>query len=343
MIVNPQSSITITVWNANGIRRQIIDSILKHTSHSSLLFNTETFLLPPNSFPTHWPQYHVYGKRSENARVGHMGISLLINPDFLYKDQIVFLQNLTDSPFYHYSLSCRIDTLLIHCLYLHPSLPNNIAIEVLESLPLSLPHTTNTIFCGDFNTRIKDIVGDHAANDCGTPFFNWITTNGLTIHNKELAYGEYTFKKNGACSIIDYFISSRQLQQPILSIETDLSLSSDHHMLHLSFNPEFTATPSPATLHPRRLWKLSQFADDKKRTTYQQIFKEKAGPLLQELQQAEEQDEKPDLDHLYGSLCDIIYNALDHSVGPSTPPPRSAKWFWTVTLQEAIDHREHCY
>ncbi|OBZ80237.1 hypothetical protein A0J61_11713, partial [Choanephora cucurbitarum] len=46
------SDFTMTIWNANGVARQAISTVTDYLYDSSLIFITETWLLPPLRFPT---------------------------------------------------------------------------------------------------------------------------------------------------------------------------------------------------------------------------------------------------------------------------------------------------
>lgn len=139
------SEITITLWNASGLAKQAATPILSILDFSTLIFITETWLLPPSRYPTQWQQYHTYGKPVPNTQRGQMGIALLVHPDCPYPVHHIP----TTSP---YLLSCQIADILIHCVYLPPSasFSNDDAISFIESLPLSThPSQTNTVILGD--------------------------------------------------------------------------------------------------------------------------------------------------------------------------------------------------
>src|SRR6478735_8035449 len=51
----------IGLWNANGLQATTVDDLLRHCQSFSLIFITETWLLPPARLPTSWQQFHLYG------------------------------------------------------------------------------------------------------------------------------------------------------------------------------------------------------------------------------------------------------------------------------------------
>ncbi|KAI9490832.1 hypothetical protein BDB00DRAFT_768221 [Zychaea mexicana] len=177
------NNIILNIFNTTGLRRQAIDSILHHIPDTHLLFLVETWLLSPNRYYTSWKQYHVYGNRpTPTATRGHLGISLLINPTCPYHVHI--LPN-TASSYPDYHLSCIVANTLIHCVYLPPapSMSNDTALAILDSLPLHHPNTDNNIICGDFNARFSTITGDtasmHVAPKCSTGFKTIILSSGM--------------------------------------------------------------------------------------------------------------------------------------------------------------------
>ncbi|KAG1572131.1 hypothetical protein G6F47_013622 [Rhizopus delemar] len=145
------SPITITLFNATGLAKQAISPILHLAQSSSVLLITETWLLPPNKYPTHWKQFHTYGiKLQPLATKGHQGISLLINPTCPY--HVHHLPNDDDMSISQYKLSFIIADTLVHCVYLPPSLDNQVVSQVLDSLPHTAPDVKHTILYGYKNT-----------------------------------------------------------------------------------------------------------------------------------------------------------------------------------------------
>ncbi|KAI9271569.1 hypothetical protein BDA99DRAFT_433719, partial [Phascolomyces articulosus] len=183
--------IQLTIFNITGLRKQAIDSVISFTPNSDLVFLVETWLLSPNRYYTSWTQHHVHGIRSITLHSrGRLGISLLINPSCPY--HVYYIPN-NSSPFSLYYLSCIVANTLIHCVYLLPEkISDAFALDVLESLPLHLPNTNNTIICGDFNARLGTETGDSRCNTRGRTLLPWINSNTLTLWNKELLYGQST-------------------------------------------------------------------------------------------------------------------------------------------------------
>ena len=184
-------NITITTWNANCIDRLTINTVTDSLYSSSLIFCTETWLLSPLRLPTNWIQYHTYGLPVPGMVRGQMGISLLVNPNFPYP--VRHIQS--DSP---YVLSCQVDSILIHCVYLPPSasMSDSTAINFLRDLPLhSHSSQTQTIFCGDLNARHVQLLGDLRTTPRGTLLNEWLVDTGLICWNASLAFGIPTHTK----------------------------------------------------------------------------------------------------------------------------------------------------
>lgn len=342
LIMNSQNTIDITIWNANGLRKQAIDSILTYTPTSSILFITETWLLPPNKYPTPWKQYHTYGRIPHpNSRRASMGISLLVNPDCPY--HVYHLPDL-DSPLAPYHLSCTIADILVHCVYLPPSISDNQALEILQNLPTNTPTTSRTIYCGDFNARIGTMVGDHRTSSRGRLLRTWLLESGLDLKNADLAYGKATYWRNSKSSIIDWFVSSGSFINPSMTVRDDLSLDSDHKIIHFTFtldSPPNTSANSPQ----RKIWRLSRLKNSNIQEQYAQRFASNIQALRQKLAilLTIEDIQTSQIDDLSDELYEAIYEALDTSVGPKATPPKEAKWFWTPALQAAVKNREFCY
>lgn len=148
--------LTISIFNAIGLPRPALDSLLAFTPSSDLLFVTETRLLSPYRYYTSWTQHHVYCVLPHpESRKGSRGISLFVNPSCTYHVRCIP----DSSDFSPYHLSCIVANTLIHCVYLPPSLPDETALAVLQLLTLYHPNTNRTILCGDFNTRLGSIAG----------------------------------------------------------------------------------------------------------------------------------------------------------------------------------------
>ncbi|KAG1441745.1 hypothetical protein G6F55_013161 [Rhizopus delemar] len=183
--------LTMTLWNANGCNRYTVDQTTNSLLTSSLIFITETWLLSPLRLMTLWQQYHTYGIPLEGQSRGQMGISLLVNPDCPYP----VTHFPSDNP---YVLSCQVSTLLVHCVYLPPSLSDIEAMEILDGLPHQThPSQTNMVVCGDFNARHQHLLGDSRTTTRGIKLFGWILENGMTCWNAQLAYGIPTYCAQG--------------------------------------------------------------------------------------------------------------------------------------------------
>ncbi|KAG0861649.1 hypothetical protein G6F16_013113 [Rhizopus arrhizus] len=171
----------MTLWNTNGCARHTIDAITNSIPFTHLLFLTETWLLSPLRFLTNWKQYHTYAIPVDNTYRGEMGISLLVHPDCPY--EVTHFPSTSPDV-----LTCQVSNMLIHCVYLPPALSVDAAIEVLDNLPVQThPSQQNTIICGDFNARHREMLGDNRTTPRGTALNNWIVENGLRCWNSELA------------------------------------------------------------------------------------------------------------------------------------------------------------
>lgn len=96
--------------------------------------------------------------------------------------------------------------------------------------------TTTTIICGDFNARLGQITGDTPLDPRRQVLSNWIQAQDLTLWNQRLTSGQPTsYIFHGGTSIVDFFLSDRDLISPSLTIRHDLSLSSNHKFITLSF------------------------------------------------------------------------------------------------------------
>ncbi|KAG1444316.1 hypothetical protein G6F56_010350 [Rhizopus delemar] len=270
--------LNITIWNANGCNRYTVDQTTNALLSSSLLFITETWLLSPLRLMTSWQQYHTYGQQLEGQSRGQMGVSLLVNPDCPYP----VTHFPSSSP---YVLSCQVSSLLVHCVYLPPSLSDLEAMDILDALPHQTHASqTNTIVCGDFNARHQHLLGDSRTTTRGIRLFSWILENGMTCWNSQLSYGIPTFCSQGRVnattgerfnSVIDLFLSSQQLVNPTMLVHEDLSLGSDHHPVSLSC--VLPPPPPPPPAHPRLLWNLSRLAEPD--CLYVDLFRSRIQPF----------------------------------------------------------------
>ena len=337
------SNITITLLNVNGLVKQAINTITNSLSSSSLIFLTETWLLSPSRYPTNWSQHHNYALPVENSHRGKMGITLLTNPSFPYPVHVLP----TVSP---YILSCKIENVTIHCLYLPPTNLTPIeALEIIQSIPLLISSDNNhenTILCGDFNARHKELLGDQRTTPRGTAFANWIKEQVLYCWNSQLTYGMPTFTKQRIdrteASIIDWILSTEPLTNVSMTIESDMDLKSDHKPVCISFTMD--QPPPPRDNHPRQLWNLSKLYDDEPRQKYKELFIEEIANVHDQIKTAIENNNiEPDIDNLSNQLTNCIHSSLDQSIGRRKPRPPQVKWFWNDELEKAFQNREKCY
>jgi exonuclease III len=360
-------NLTLTIWNANGLIRQAISTVTDALSTSDLVFITETWLLSPLRYPTPWAQYHTYGILAEgNGRRGQMGITLLVNPSFAYP--VIHIPTASN-----YIFSCQVSCVLIHCLYLPPSLSDDEFLELLEGLPVQTHASqTNTILCGDFNARSVSLLGDTRTSTRGSKLAEWICENGYYCWNGLLARGQSTLHSinriNNSTrvtttwsSIVDLFISFNRLVNPKLEILKD-SLGSDHLPVSLRFSlPRPPASPAQ---HPRLVWKLARMNEPDSRSLFKSLFKERTITFKSELvahikyaidiyMYSQSDYVYPhdlilpplDIDVIATKFTDLLHDCLDDSVGRKTKPPRPPgnSWFWTDALQALVDHRSKTY
>ncbi|KAG1489959.1 hypothetical protein G6F46_011333 [Rhizopus delemar] len=336
--------LTMTIWNSNGLARQAVSQVTDSLLTSSMIFMTETWLLSPLRFPTDWKQYHTYGQPVEGTYRGKMGITLLINPSFAYP--------VTHFPSdFPYVLTCQVSSLLIHCVYLPPSLTDTEAIDILQSLPTQThPSQTNTIICGDFNARHHSLLGDTRTTTRGTLMLDWIMESGIICWNHRLAFGIPTYSSQARrentgyayTSIIDLFLSFSDLVHPQLQVREDLSMGSDHHPVTLSCILPTSPPPSP---HPRFVWNLSRMQEPD--CLYGKFISERMTPFKEHLLTfldpcRASYNSKPNFDELAATFTGIIHSSLDDSVGRRVPKNSNHIWFWTPELQSEFDYRERC-
>ncbi|KAG0904671.1 hypothetical protein G6F33_012753 [Rhizopus arrhizus] len=336
--------LSISLWNANGLRTTTVHEVLSHCLSSTLLFITETWLLSPSLLPTDWMQYHVYGVPVPSANRGSMGVTALVSPSCPFPVSQLPSPN-------RYTLSLKVGPFRIHCLYAPPSLSTADFMNVLSSIP-SLP---NSFICGDFNARLGDLTGDALVSPRGAAMARWLADRSLTVLNGPLAHGIPTWvgfrDDREMSSIIDMFLTNASLMSPRLDIASDLSLGSDHRLLTLSFSfaqssaSESSSDTPDFTLHPRRLWNLSRLGEPDPCQLYQDTFRSSSAPLLSQLKRLVQHppSSRPPIDDLNASLNNIIYRSLDSSVGDRPPRPSHWKKYWTKQLQDAADFRNRCY
>ncbi|KAG2225615.1 hypothetical protein INT45_013726, partial [Circinella minor] len=223
-------------------------------------------------YPTNWFQHHNYALPVENSYRGKM-------------------ENLT-----------------IHCLYLLPSNLTAIeALEIIQSIPLltsSDNNHENTILCGDFNARHKELLGDQRTTPHGTAFANWIEKQGFT----------------------------EPLANVTMPIESKMDLKSDHKPVCISFTMD--RPPPSRENHSRQLWNLSKLYDDEYQQKYKNLFIEKIETVHDQIKSAINTNNiEPDINYIANQLTDCIHTSLDESV----------KWFWNEELETAFQDREQCY
>ncbi|KAI8327360.1 Endonuclease/exonuclease/phosphatase, partial [Blakeslea trispora] len=219
-----------------------------------ILLLTETWLRPGSKYPLPWSQHHSYGPLLNNNHASQ-GVSVLVHPSSPLSPS--FLPSRS-----HYSVSFLLPDLLVHCLYLPPSLPDLEAIAILDSLPAAPSPSFKTIYCGDFNARCMSF-GDSRTTTRGTALKTWMATHLVTCLNQELAYGiptyEHMLANSTSSSIIDLFMSKPPMPYASMQVHSSLSLGSPHKAISLTF-PSISPVLSPPS-HPRRLWNLSRLRE----------------------------------------------------------------------------------
>lgn len=335
---------SISLWNANGLKATTIHDVLTHSLFSDMLIITESWLSSPMQLPTDWQQFHLYGQKVANANNrGKGGIAVLFNP--LTQHPVIQIP----SP-HELVISFKLGDLRIHCTYLPPSMHNDQVFDVFHSIPL-LP---NTIICGDINARLGPFLGDYAQNSRGIHLEEWVKDRQMYILNETLAHGIPTFVGsrlgNEISSIVDLFITNitpTTLANSSLTIASDLSLSSDHRLMTLSFDfvPPNIDVHNDKPLAPRRLWNLSKLNKPDIAHKYKTTFGSLVRPLQQQLKECISSPPAtcPPLDTFNDQLNDCIYKALDDTVG--APNKKNAYWkkYWTQDLQDAATNRDDCY
>ncbi|KAI9243084.1 Endonuclease/exonuclease/phosphatase [Helicostylum pulchrum] len=211
------TTLNITLWNATSITQESIDFTLQNINPmTQLFFITETWLLPTQDIKTPWTKHHNYAQKTTNEARGKNGISLLIHPDFPYPV-------IADTPTSIYALTCRLKNYIIICFYIPPSCtPTEFSNIINTELDKHDSINDNIILCGDFNCRMGLYLNDknnsnvNITNNRCNPFLEIITERGLTLWNKELAYGKPTLIKGSTIlnvqqsSIIDLFLSNNK-------------------------------------------------------------------------------------------------------------------------------------
>ena len=180
---------------------------------------------------------------------------------------------------------------------------------------------------------------------------HWIESHQLKIWNAELAYGKPTFLRPPGSSIIDIYMSTNNCINPTLNISDNLSLGSNHKMVHFSFD---TASNIPLSSPPqqlRRIWRLSKIKDPAIQDEYKSTINNKLQALNNKLQQLIDRPQtqttnsnaKDEIEILTEEFYTNIYTSLDHTFGRTDGGQKRRDTFWTAELQRLVDHRELCY
>lgn len=312
------NQLTIGLLNAAGINRSL-DEVVRHCTNMNvdLLILNETYLTR-GRLHTHWQQYHNYAQRPENDTRGFGGISVLLNPAF---STYIHVHAITTP----YVLTFNVSQYTIHALYLPPSLP----VEEYRSLLFSLDIDEHTLLIGDMNTRMTTL-GDHDNNERTATFSDFTTQRGLTIWNRLLAYGEYTFDGGRGRSIIDLFVSMEAaVHDPVLNIQHDLSLNSDHRLCVFSFLPVQPLPKQPIPNAPRQQWKLQRLADPEVKQLYIDKFTSLATNVMEAidvyLNDSPQVPRQRIMDSLYDHLVQALTTASDESVTRGRVRPKHWK------------------
>lgn len=332
------SPIKIAQFNAAGIDKnpdELINFCIQHSIDIILL--TETHLAAGRQLNTHWKQHHIFGRIPDNSYKAVDGIALLYRPDFPH--HIHIHPHTSD-----YVISFNMGPYHFHGIYAPPSLDQHTFHNILTNLDIN----DSTLVFGDLNVRLGSRLGDTRTNGRSHILEDWLLHHGLHIWNETLAFGQFTFEKQGVGnSIIDLFISNTStFHTPIMQIHGDQSLSSDHHLCTFSFYPALQVPLLPVPNAPRLQWKLQRLEEDPVRTLYVEEFRRLVQPLAATLSDSRIQDHESDpdgIDNFGRQLTEVIYQALDNSVTRGQQRPKSWKWFWSQDLQALADTREAAY
>ncbi|KAI8096034.1 hypothetical protein BDF21DRAFT_470962, partial [Thamnidium elegans] len=261
---------------SNNNINNTIDNIINYLPlHTNILFITETWLLSPRRLNTDWEQQNTYGTKRLNSYTGQDGLSYIVHPGFPFP----VIPIINNNPQHNkYTISCRIQNLIIHCFYLPPRVSDSLCMTIIQSFIDQYDDSEyDVIFCGDFNARMGILTGDYrTTNTTQTPRTNnrgnlmlpLIINNGLTLWNEKLCYGIPTYltgttnsTTNVKSSIIDFFLTTTtdKFLCPEMSIATDLSLGSDHKLVTFGFQYQFNQpTVTTEQQHPRKLWRIKK-------------------------------------------------------------------------------------
>ncbi|KAK4520598.1 Pyrimidine nucleotide transporter, mitochondrial [Mucor velutinosus] len=370
--------------NVSGISTSL-DLVIHYieTHHIDILLLTETFLLKGDLF-TQWAQHHQYATISGDASKGNGGLTFLIRPHFPH-----YVHRSTDpTTTQHNKLSIVIgNSLTVHGFYLPPALSFADYQTVLGSVDFN---SSSSVIClGDFNTRLGSFTGDtRSTNPRSNYLLNWLTVHQANLWNRISTFGQPTFESNRGTSIIDFVISRPNIfsANPLLSIESDINLNSDHHLVQFSFklHQQPQLLPTSTLAGSRRLWNLQRLEEKDVFELYRKNFFSNIFKLQQEVKHfmAFQQQQHPNLFVLSGDTAtkhrkeatinqrinatngfyfevvespkdfinrigietiQAIHSALDNSVTPRTPRPKTWKFFWDAELQHLADIRQQCY
>ncbi|KAL0137289.1 hypothetical protein V8B55DRAFT_1316505, partial [Mucor lusitanicus] len=178
----------------------------------------------------------------------------------------------------------------------------------------------------------------------------------MSILNESLAYGTPTFttfrRQQEVSSVIDLFLSNigeSAFLDAQLVIESDLSLSSDHRLMVLTFGyvppPDDTAGSGNTGLAPRRQWKLSKLQKEVPLRTLREAFRSSVAPLIDTLTEMVSTPPTacPDIDTLNDSLNQCLYDSMDSAIGVKSSRPGHWKKYWTQEIEDAARERDTMY
>jgi hypothetical protein len=320
------NKLSIGLLNASGLNNSLDELMLyAQNNKTQLMFVTETYLLR-NDFKTHWKQFHTYAQQPDGAARGFGGISCLIHPSFSSRYAIHKLS--FTNP---YTLSLKISSYTIHCLYLPPQL----SLTTVEGILHSLTIDNHTIFLGDFNVRLGPITGDTRTNIRHEIFTNWYETNNLHLWNITEAYKQPTYQSTNGCSIID-FILTQPAQLPVhdFKIHDDESFGSDHLLVTSTILLPSPPTPLPLPNQTRRHWKLKRLEEIDVYKLYIETFEQQSQSIIQTITDIHTLQSYTQIEKIGKQINDAIYFSLDNSVTKTEIRPKHWKWFWTQELED---------
>jgi hypothetical protein len=177
-----------------------------------------------------------------------------------------------------------------------------------------------------------DLTGDIATTVRGCTLTEWIDDHQLLLWNKDMTHGvpTYTTFRRGMTfqSITDLITSNFTPSNPSMSIRTDLSLGSDHHLISTSFD-----LPPPDTIDAaqptRRMWNLSQLQEVEPSELYESIFADSRASARAVYVNSliAPPTSRSNIEQLADELNELIYDALTRYVGDRSPRPKHRKWF----------------